>query len=29
MQKRVDIRKDGLALMLRGDVAKHVQETES
>ncbi len=24
-----DTRKDGLALMLKGDVAKHVQETES
>ena len=29
MQKHVDTRKDGLALMLKGDVAKHVQETES
>lgn len=28
MQKHVDTRKDGLALMLKGDVAKHVQETE-
>ena len=29
MQKHVDTRKDGLALMLKGDAVKHVQETES